>query len=66
MPRVARLDAPGVVHHVIFRGIERKKIFRNTAPIFHRVSKCFYAFAYQLNSHQLFWFRVRLLPVCRI
>ncbi len=31
MPRVARLDAPGVVHHVIFRGIERKKIFRTSA-----------------------------------
>ena len=27
MPRLARLDAPGVVHHVIVRGIERRKIF---------------------------------------
>lgn len=27
MPRLARLDAPGVVHHVIGRGIERRKIF---------------------------------------
>jgi REP element-mobilizing transposase RayT len=27
MPRHARLDAPGVVHHVIIRGIERRKIF---------------------------------------
>ncbi len=27
MPRFARLDAPGVVHHVIIRGIERRKIF---------------------------------------
>jgi len=31
MPRVARLDAPGAVHHVIFRGIERRKIFRGSA-----------------------------------
>ena len=31
MPRVARLDAAGVLHHVIFRGIERRKIFRSTA-----------------------------------
>jgi hypothetical protein len=23
MPRLARLDAPGVLHHVIIRGIER-------------------------------------------
>ncbi len=29
MPRLARLDAPGVLHHVIIRGIERRKIFRN-------------------------------------
>ena len=29
MPRLARLDAPGVLHHVIGRGIERKKIFLN-------------------------------------
>ena len=29
MPRLARLDAPGVLHHVIIRGIERKSIFRD-------------------------------------
>jgi REP element-mobilizing transposase RayT len=29
MPRLARLDAPGVVHHVIIRGIERRKIFQD-------------------------------------
>lgn len=29
MPRGPRLDAPGVLHHVIARGIERGKIFRN-------------------------------------
>ena len=27
MPRLARLDAPGVVHHVMIRGIERRNIF---------------------------------------
>ncbi len=27
MPRLARLDAPGVLHHIIIRGIERRKIF---------------------------------------
>jgi hypothetical protein len=27
MPRLARLDAPGVLHHVMGRGIERKEIF---------------------------------------
>jgi putative transposase len=29
MPRKARIDAPGAVHHIIIRGIERRKIFRN-------------------------------------
>ena len=28
MPRQARLDAPGVLHHIMVRGIERKHIFR--------------------------------------
>jgi REP element-mobilizing transposase RayT len=28
MPRQARLDAPGTLHHVIARGIERREIFR--------------------------------------
>jgi len=29
MPRSARLDAPGVLHHVIGRGMEGRKIFLN-------------------------------------
>lgn len=29
MPRLARLDAPGVLHHVMGRGIEKQKIFLN-------------------------------------
>jgi putative transposase len=29
MPRQRRLDVPGVLHHVIARGIERRKIFLN-------------------------------------
>ena len=28
MPRLARLDAPGVLHHVIIREIERRKYLR--------------------------------------
>ena len=31
MPRKARIDAPGAVHHIMARGIERRKIFRNDA-----------------------------------
>ena len=30
MPRFARLDAPGVLHHVIGGGIERKEFFNDT------------------------------------
>jgi len=29
MPGQARLDAPGVLHHIMIRGIERRKIFIN-------------------------------------
>jgi len=29
MPRSARLDAPGVLHHIMIRGIERRKIFKD-------------------------------------
>jgi len=29
MPRLARLDAPGLLQHVMARGIERRKIFRD-------------------------------------
>lgn len=31
MPRKARLDAPGALHHIICRGIERRKIFDDHA-----------------------------------
>jgi len=29
MPRKARVDAPGALHHIIIRGIERKPIFKD-------------------------------------
>jgi hypothetical protein len=29
MPGLARLDAPGVLHHIMIRGIECRKIFLN-------------------------------------
>ena len=31
MPRKARIDAPGALHHIIVRGIERRTIFRDDA-----------------------------------
>ena len=27
MPRKSRIDVPGALHHIIVRGIERRKIF---------------------------------------
>ncbi|MGB9439622.1 MAG: hypothetical protein WCB15_16865 [Desulfobacterales bacterium] len=29
MPRKARIDAPGALHHIIIRGIERNAIFKD-------------------------------------
>ena len=29
MPRKARIDAPGALHHIIVRGIKRRKIFED-------------------------------------
>ena len=33
MSRQSRLNAPGVLHHVIIRGIERQKIFRDKVDL---------------------------------
>ncbi|ETR70102.1 MAG: hypothetical protein OMM_09067 [Candidatus Magnetoglobus multicellularis str. Araruama] len=41
MTRKARIDAPGALHHVIVRGIERTKIFRSNNDrknFLHRLS----------------------------
>src|SRR6266513_1872120 len=35
MPRQGRLDAPGAVHHVMTRGHERARIFRDRADHLH-------------------------------
>jgi putative transposase len=29
MPRTSRIDAPGALHHIIARGIDRKTIFKD-------------------------------------
>lgn len=33
MPRAARIDAPGALHHIICRGFERRTIFRNNEDL---------------------------------
>ena len=75
MPRTARLDAPGVLHHVIIRGIERRKIFRsnkdredfierleNLCP--RTQTNCF-AWAF-MSNHAHFLFRTGTEPLCRL
>ena len=39
MPRRARLDAPGTLHHVIVRGIERRKIVNDVTDRKNFVSR---------------------------
>jgi len=39
MPRQARIDATGALHHVICRGIERKRIFMDDADLDHFVER---------------------------
>jgi REP element-mobilizing transposase RayT len=66
MPRLARLDAPGVLHHLMIRGIERRNIFWNDEDredFLNRLSKLLsetgtpcYAWALILN-HAHFLFR---------
>jgi len=66
MPRLARLDAPGVLHHIIIRGIERRKIFRDNKDRDNLVERlehlipatntACYAWAF-LSNHAHFLFR---------
>ena len=64
MPRKARIDAPGALHHIICRGIERRKIFDNDADrdnflerlgtILKETSTPCYGWALILNHFHLF------------
>jgi putative transposase len=66
MPRLARLDTPGVLHHIIIRGIERRKIFKNNKDrddflyrlsiILPETNTSCYAWAF-LDNHAHFLFR---------
>ena len=60
MFRQPRLDAPGVLHHVMRRGIERTRIFRNdqdredflnTRPLCLRISHFYDIFDFSKISH---------------
>jgi putative transposase len=75
MPRTARLAAPGVLHHVMIRGIERRKIFRNNKDREDFIDRlavlcpetktacCAWAF---MPNHAHFLFRTGAEPLSRL
>jgi putative transposase len=75
MPRQARLDAPGVLHHIMIRGIERRKIFltdRDREDFIERLSKLLpqtetacYAWTF-IDNHAHFLFRTGLIPLASL
>lgn len=75
MPRQARLDAPGVLHHVMIRGFERRKIFWNDpdredfltrlSEILPRTETACYAWAFMPN-HAHFIFRTGNVPLSSV
>ena len=75
MPRQARLDAPGVLHHIMIRGIERRKIFiddRDREDFLERLAKLLpetetacYAWVF-IQNHAHFLFRTGLAPLATL
>ena len=75
MPRLARLDAPGVLHHIMIRGIERRKIFldnKDREDFLDRLSNLLpktetlcYACAF-LPNHAHFLFRTGPIPLATL
>jgi len=67
MPRLARLDAPGILHHVNIRGIERRKIFKGNfldrlETLLPETRIICYAWAL-LSNHAHFSFRTEDTPL---
>ena len=75
MPRLARLDAPGVLHHIMIRGIERRKIFRNDkdcedfidrlANLLPKTATSCYAWVF-LPNHAHFLFQTGTIPLATL
>jgi len=75
MPRLARLDAPGVLHHIMIRGIERRKIFlddNDREDFFDRLAGLLpeaetlcYAWAF-LPNHAHFLLRTGKIPLATL
>ena len=75
MPRLARLDAPGVLHHIMIRGIERRNIFRVEkdredfldclANILPETQTSCYAWVL-MSNHAHFIFRTGTAPIAKV
>jgi putative transposase len=75
MPRLARLDAPGVLHHIMIRGIERRKIFRThkdredflqrLARLLPETKTACYAWVF-IPNHAHFLFRTGQVPLATL
>ena len=75
MPRQARIDAPGALHHIIIRGIERRVIFKDAQDhqnflerlghILSDASTPCYAWALMTN-HAHFLLRTGLVPIAAL
>jgi putative transposase len=75
MPRLARLDAPGVLHHIMIRGIERRNIFRDNkdrddflirlGKLLPETQTLCYAWAF-IPNHAHFLFRTGVAPIATI
>jgi len=75
MPRLARLDIPGVLHHIIIRGIKGRKIFRDDKDIDNLIDRlsillpetqtACYAWAFMPN-HAHFLFRSQSVGISTI
>jgi REP element-mobilizing transposase RayT len=75
MPRKVRIDAPGALHHMLIRGIERKPIFKDKidyANFIDRLSKvlvetgtdCFEWAS--ITDHAHFLFRTGMVPISTV
>ena len=75
MPRLTRLDAPGILHRVIIRGIERRKIFNDNqdrdnfldrpATLLPETNMTCCAWAF-LSNHAHFLFRTGDIPLATL
>jgi hypothetical protein len=75
MPRVARIDAPGVLHHLMIRGIEHRKIFLNNkdredfceplSNLLLETKTACYAWVL-IHTHAHFLLRTGLLPLTTV